>query len=99
MNFLLILEAIFRRRAVFHFGQILQLLELLELLVVAYVRVVSGETHQVMHKAENDEEAGEGRENEHHFRFLHRVFAERLHLELVAHSHVFFASLARKQEV
>lgn len=49
MNFLLILEAIFRGGAVFHFGQVLNLLQLLELLVIADVRVVGRQAHQVVH--------------------------------------------------
>lgn len=49
MNFLLILETVFRCRAVLHFGQVLHLLELLEFLVVSDMCVVGSKTHEIVH--------------------------------------------------
>jgi len=100
MNFFrLILEAIFRRRTVLHFRQVLHLLQLLELFVVADVRIVGGQTHQVVHETENDEETREARQNEHDFCFLDGIFAEGFHFKLFADFHVFFTRFRRKQEV
>lgn len=49
MNFLLILETVFWCSTVLHFGQVLDLLEFLEFLVVSDMRVISRETHEIVH--------------------------------------------------
>lgn len=49
MNFLLILESVFRGRGVLHFGEVLKLLQFLELFVVANVCIVCGQAHQIVH--------------------------------------------------
>lgn len=83
-----ILEPVLRRRTVLHLGQVLDLLQLLELFVVAYVRVVRRQTHQIVHEAENDQQTGDGGEDEHDFTLFHPILAERFHLRRFADFHI-----------
>lgn len=66
--------------------------------MVANVRIVCRQTHQIVHQTEDDQQTGYRCQNEHHLRFLNAVLAERLHLVLLAHFHVLLARVRRKHE-
>lgn len=86
-------------RGVLHLRQVLDLLQFLELFVVANVRVVGGQTGQVMHQAQNDQQAGHTRQDEHHFGGLYAVLAERFYLNLVLDFKAFLAQVVREEKV
>ena len=69
-------------------GEVVEVLELTELVVAADVGVVGGERHQEVNEADDDDEAGDGRQDEHDGGVLHVVLAEHLDLGRANHLHV-----------
>ena len=66
----------------------MQVLKLAELVVAANVSVVGRQSHEEVHEADDDHEAGDRREDEHHCGRLDVVLAEHLHLGSPHYLHV-----------
>ena len=62
-------------------------MQLGEFVVAAYVGVVRRQSHEEVHKAEDDQDAGEGCQDEHDFGVLHKVLAEHFDLGWPLHLH------------
>ena len=69
-------------------GEVVEVLEFAELVVAADVGVVGGQRHQEVDETDDDNEAGDGRQDEHDGGVLHVVLAEHLHLGRANHLHV-----------
>lgn len=92
-------EPLLGRCTVFHVVQILYFLQLLEFLVVAYVRVIGRQAHQIVDQAQDDQQARQRRQNEHCFGLFDAILAERFDLVLFADFHVLISETFREQEV
>lgn len=66
--------------------------------MISNMRIVGGQTQQVVHEAEDDQKTGDGGQNEHHLGLLNAVLAERLGGESTAYLHVMLLMVGGEHE-
>lgn len=67
--------------------------------MITNMRIVSGQTYQVVDETEDDEQARECSQNEHDLSFFDAILAECFDLEFFTNFHVFVACAIGEQEI